>query len=82
MKIRQGIVLHNFGDSYVAYDVSKSLMHELNESAYYALEMISKKKNQDQMTREFAKHFDISTDQASLDLAHFVKTLESIEVIE
>lgn len=82
MKIKKGIVVHNFGDSYVAYDTKKSLMHELNESAYFILQAIIKKQKNVDIVDSFAKHFGIDSDQASLDFAQFLKTLKSIDVIE
>lgn len=82
MKLKAGIVINDFKDSYVAYDLGKSLMHELNESAYVILQLIAKKKTENQMIKDYVKYFGIDKGQAKADLTHFLKTLKSIEVIE
>lgn len=74
--------MNDFGDSYVAYDLNKSLMHELNESAYFILQQIEKKKSKEQIIKAMVKQFEIPVAQANLDLAQFLKSLKLMDVIE
>lgn len=75
-------MINDFGNSWVAYDLNKSLMHELNESAYFILQQIEMKKTEAQIVKLMIKKFETTEAQASLDFAQFLKTLKSMEIIE
>ena len=82
MKIKKGIVINDLGDSYTAYDLDRSVLHELNQSAYMILEGISEQKTKEEIVDRISNHFEIPVEKARADYDHFLKMLKSIEVIE
>lgn len=82
MKIKKSVILNSYNGEYSAYDSSTSIMHELNESAYFIVENISKKTNQDELIKLYSAQFDLTDDQATIDVNQFLNLLKSSEIIE
>lgn len=82
MKLKKGIILNSHEGEFTVYDSITSTMHELNESAYYVVECIAKKMNQQKIVHLFAGKFDLSIDQSSEDVIQFLDLLKSREIIE
>lgn len=82
MKIRQSVVLTDLGDSYTAYDLSKSTMHTINESGYLILKLIKKGKGKREIVNYFKEYFELTLDQAKEDVEGFLKILKSKKIIE
>ncbi len=82
MKIRNSVVINDLGDSYTAYDLSNSTMHTINESGYLVLKMIKKGMNKGEIVNYFSEYFELTRDQARLDVEGFLKILKSKKIIE
>lgn len=82
MKIRKSVILNTYNGEYSAYDSATSIMHELNESAYFIVENISKNIKQDSLIKLYSAQFDLTEDEARIDINQFLKFLKSSEIIE
>ena len=82
MKLSPSIVVQKLGKEFVAYDTETSTMHELNETAFFVLTRIQKKKILGEIIKDLAKEYAIETRRAKDDVEELVRELTIKKIIE
>jgi hypothetical protein len=81
MKLKKGIILQKMGSSFVAYDNKTSTLHELNETGFFILKKLEKKRTRKQIVELIVKRFKVSKNQAEKDLLEFTDFLVKKDLI-
>lgn len=82
MKLCKSIVLQKLGNEYIVYDSSTSMMHELNESAYFILSCIKKGIPKEKISQKLADRYAITPEKAGNDVDEAVRKFTVKEIIE
>lgn len=81
MKLKKGVIVQKMGKTYVAYDNERSVMHELNETAYLVLDGFEKRKTRGEILGSIVREFNVTQEEAKKDLEHFIRTLRKAKLI-
>lgn len=81
MRLKRGVLLSKLGETYVAYDNEKSMMHELNEVGYAVLEFLKSDRTIEEVGDYLKDHYEIEEEQAYVDAGEFLVELRKKDLI-
>lgn len=68
LRINKNHVIERFGEEMTIFEIQKSKIHRLNESASYIFESIEKGRNEQDIVRLFKSRYQISVEEARKDV--------------
>lgn len=81
MRLKDGVIIQEMGNEYVAYDNDTGEFHELNEVAYIILKGISEGKSKKSIVKMIGEGFKVDTKKAEDDYGDFLKILKDKSLI-
>lgn len=82
MRIKKGIIIQKMGKSFIVYDNETSTLHELNETAYFILENLKKKKSKAVIIENLTKTYAVSKKKAKKDYEEFLEEFKKAGLIK
>lgn len=76
MRLKSGILVQKLGDKYVLYDNETSILHEFNQVGHFILERLDMGMENIDICRELTQAFEVSEEQANVDLDEFLVQLK------
>ncbi len=81
-KIKEEIAYRTLGEEAVLLSPEDNQIHLLNEVACYTWELLTEKRNDEDLVRLICDEFEVSQDQAASDASKFLNELNERGLIE
>lgn len=81
MKLNDQVVVEKLGDTYIAYDNNKSVLHEFNRVGYLIIESIEKGMKKNEVVARIIEEFEVNESQAKDDLDEFLRELGNKDLV-
>lgn len=82
MKIKHGVVVQKMGETCVAYDNDKSVLHEMNEVGYIILDGLLRGEDKEKIIKVLTERFNVEMKIVLKDYEEFLKELERKDLIQ
>ncbi len=87
MKIKQGFLLREVADNYIVVAVGSAVKDfngiiTLNESAAYLWKQLEEDLNEDQLVSRLLSEYEVTEEQAKIDVKKFIDKLKDAKLVE
>ena len=82
LKLREGIELRVLGEEALFYDQNENMVHVLNQSAAYIIDLCKEEAKVSDIIDFFAKKYSIAAEEAKEDVENAIKEFKRLNIFE